>query len=87
MDEHLADLVEIIRIFALFRITTLEKKIEVALPDGESGVALNFFCDTQYLTDFAVQGALFTEKDVAVVGSVEGFSLNSFSKVSAQRPI
>lgn len=71
MDECLANLVDVIEVFALFGIIALEQEIAVAMLDDRFGVGLDFVNTAQDLDDLCVQSLLRAEEDIPIrVGSV-----------------
>ena len=66
VDQHLADLVGGIGVFALLGIVVLKQEFAVGLFDNRPGVGLDFVCHAQDLADLGSERGLGAEKDVAL---------------------
>jgi len=66
VDQHLADLVGGVGVFALVRIVVLKQEVALAVFDDGPGVGLDFVCHAQDLADLGSERGLGAEKDVAL---------------------
>ena len=66
MNQHLADLVSSVGVFALLRVTVLKHEVAVAAVDNRLGVGLDFVNYTEDLADLGVKRCLRAEEDIAV---------------------